>query len=81
MKPVNFKESNLTLKRPPSMTDAECAPLHIYQSMAGMVSCWRPTWRERLAILFGAPLWLWVLSERHPPVAVEIHNPFKSPFK
>lgn len=49
-------------------------PVHRYQD--AFVSCWKPTWRERLAILFGKPVWLGVSGDNHPPVYIEVHNPF-----
>lgn len=76
MTPSNFPQATSTLNRPQSMTDAECAPLHVHFTGSAFVSCWRPTWRERLAVLLGRPVWLWVIGYSHPPVALEVHNPF-----
>ncbi len=38
----------------------------------GIVSCWRPTWAERLSILFFGRAWLHVIAtpRTHPPVAL-----------
>lgn len=80
MQPIKFPQANLVLEKPSSMTDEECASLHVYRRQPGaaddLISCWRPSWRERLAILFGRPVWLWVFGRAHPPVAIEVHNPF-----
>lgn len=76
MKPSTFPQATALLHRPVSMTDKECASLWVHKTDGAFVSCWRPTWRERLAILFGCPLWLWVIGYSHPPVALEVHNPF-----
>lgn len=35
-----------------------------------LYSAWRPTWRERLRLIFGARLWIGVLSNRQPPLTV-----------
>jgi hypothetical protein len=83
MKPIKFPQSTGTLTRPPSMTDEECAPLpvHMCVNQDSIISCWRPSWRERLAVVFGCPVWLWVIGTggRHPPVAIEVENPFAEP--
>jgi hypothetical protein len=78
MKPIDFPQSDKLLTKPPSMTDEECSPLPVHCSSThnAMISCWRPTWRERLAIFFGKPVWLWVIGHGHPPVSVEVQSPF-----
>ena len=54
MRPVNFKESNFILHKPSSMTDKECG---------------KPTFRERLSILFFGKIWLSVFTGKtQPPV-------------
>lgn len=53
------------------MTDDECASLHVWSDGTQCVSCWRPTFKERLNILFGGKVWLGVLSGKtQPPVFV-----------
>lgn len=39
-----------------------------------MYSWWRPTWRERLALLFGHSVRLCVVGTSHPPVALEVER-------
>lgn len=40
-----------------------------------VVSCWRVPWRERLAILFGARIWLHVASgSTQPAVAMTVER-------
>lgn len=76
--PTKFDQQTGTLGRPPSMTEEECASLPVFRDEAQYLSCWRVSWRDRLKILFGAPLWLWVFSGGgHPPVAIETENPFE----
>jgi hypothetical protein len=72
MKPINFKEANKNLLKPESMTDEECGPLSIYTEGSYCISCWRPTFRERLSILLFGKVWLWVMGGKtQPPVSVE----------
>jgi len=72
MTPVKFKESNLILRKPDSMTDEECSSLEVYTDGMTCLSCWRMSFRERFrALLFGR-VWLWVVSgSTQPPVALE----------
>ncbi len=72
MTPAKFKESNLVLRKPDSMTDEECGSLEVYTDGMTCLSCWRMSFRERLrALLFGR-VWLWVVGgSTQPPVALE----------
>lgn len=70
MEPITFPESNTVLRRPPSMTEEECGSLDVYADGAGWVSCWRPSWRERLSVLLFGRVWLGVLGQSHPPMWV-----------
>lgn len=64
------------------MTDKECASLHVWSDGNQCVSCWKPTFKERLNILFGGKVWLGVLSGKtQPPVFVSGTRVFnKAPF-
>jgi len=71
MKPISFAQATGKLSRPPSMTEEECGdlPVHIYGGV--VTSCWKPTLRERLSILFYGHIWLYVYSGKtQPPVAL-----------
>jgi hypothetical protein len=71
MEPITFKQANVNLQKPPSMTDEECSPLPIFADGEQCISCWRPTWRERLSILLFGRVWLFVVMGRtQPPVAL-----------
>lgn len=72
MKPSNFKEATKTLQKPENMTDKECAPLSVYSDGKICVSCWKPSWKERLSILVFGKVWLGVLSgQTQPPVWID----------
>lgn len=77
MKPIDFKQSTKVLQKPSTMTDNECASLHVWSDGKQCVSCWNPTIKERLNILFGGKVWLGVLSGgTQPPVFVSGSNVF-----
>jgi hypothetical protein len=47
--------------------------LGIYHAEDGaLYSIWRPTWRERLSLIFGKPIVVGVLSNRQPPMTVQV---------
>lgn len=78
MKPIDFKQSTKVLQKPSTMTDKECASLHVWSDGKQCVSCWKPTLKERINILFGGKVWLGVLSGgTQPPVFVAGSNVFK----
>lgn len=77
MKPSDFPQATGTLSAPPGMDNCDPLKVHRAASHNAFISCWKPTWRERFAIFFGAPAWLWVYGERHPPVAIEVSDPFR----
>lgn len=69
MEPSTFPEKTRTLQPPPGMDN--CVPLDVYSDGLQCISCWRPTWRERLSVLFFGRVWLQVwFGESQPPVAV-----------
>jgi hypothetical protein len=71
MNPIGFPEANKTLTKPASMTDEECGPLEIFSGEGQCISCWRPSLRERLSVLFFGRVWLSIFSgETQPPVVV-----------
>lgn len=77
MKPINFKEATKVLQRPSTMTDAECASLHVWSDGNQCVSCWKPSFGERVRILFGGKVYLGVKGGgTQPPVFVTGENPF-----
>lgn len=70
MKPINFSEANTELKKPKSMTSDECQPLPVFRNGSQCISCWRPTWRERLSILIYGKVWLRIYGSDQPPVTI-----------
>lgn len=76
MKPLHFKEANVELKKPASMTDEECGSLWIYQSKHDeCISLWTVPFWQRLKFLFHGKLWLGVLSGKtQPPVWLDMNK-------
>ena len=69
MKPIKFKQANKNLLKPDSMTDEECSSLWVFTDGGQCVSCWKLSWKQRLAALFFGKVWLGVLSgSTQPPV-------------
>ena len=72
MKPIKFEEVNAELQKPPNMTDEECQPLPVFRDGEECISCWQPTWKERLSILIYGKVWLGVLfGKSQPPVRLK----------
>ena len=76
MKPIKFKQQNITYTKPKSMTDEECGSLPACKHENGIVSCWKMTLRERLKVLFTGIVWLGVASHVQPPVWFLVDKPF-----
>lgn len=83
MKPVNFKEVNKTLKKPESMTDAECQSLPVFYGEGQSISKWSLTVWERIKILFTGKIWMSVFSDNgtQPPVWLSAKYPFEKTTK
>lgn len=77
MNSTPFKEQTRVLGAPQGWdanANGPCLGLPVHIDEFGFKSRWQPTWRERIGILFGRPVWLWVVGSAHPPVALEVHK-------
>ncbi len=77
MTPVEFPEQNVVFAK----DQPEYLPLPAYvtdDSARTVISCWRFTWRERLKVFFGAPLWIRSMTFGGPlqPLLPEVNRPF-----
>jgi hypothetical protein len=73
MKAENFTQANRLLEAPSNWDSdkrGECQPLPIYHGGGLMVSCWSLSWLERLRVLFSGRLWLTIVGDVHPAVAL-----------
>lgn len=72
MTPIGFPEQTTSLL-PSGKTYSEdvlgVKLLPVWSNGEQCVSCWRPTWRERLSILVFGRVWLSVLSRHTQPPA------------
>lgn len=79
MKPTDFKQSTKVLQRLSTMAESECQSLPVWCDGKQCVSAWKPSFRERLNILFGGKVWLGVLSgNTQPPVFVTGNRVFNN---
>ena len=83
MKPIDFEQSTKVLQKPGTLSDAQCGALPVWCDGKQCVSCWEPSFKERIKILFGGNVWLGVLSGKtQPPVFVTGERVFeKAPIK
>ncbi len=54
------------------------APLPIFRDGEHTLSRWRLTWRERLGVLLGGSVYLWVITpfdKPYPPVRIQVEEP------
>ena len=61
MKPIDFPETNGVHAE----HQDEYLPLPTYtmrDTNGSVVSCWQFTWKEKLQVLFGKPLWLEIMT-------------------
>lgn len=74
MKPKDFKGSNRVLTAPKGMEN--CGNLYVATDGKTCVSCWKLSLIERLRILIGKPMWLYIISGgTQPPVSLEVETP------
>jgi hypothetical protein len=65
MKPINFKEKNITFAR--DQKEYQPLPAFIIKGSRGVViSCWNLTLRERVKVLFTGRVWVSLLSFNRP---------------
>lgn len=81
MNPTFFPQSNVTMHRPESMTDEECADLKVFADGSQVISAWRPTPNELVKINLGEPIFLFIMGPTMPPVWLSVDNPFSTPDK
>ena len=66
MKPINFISANKTLHG----HNENVAPLPVYQGQGMFISRWKADWRERLSVLIHGTIWVCIVGDKHPPLAI-----------
>ena len=79
MKPSEFKQQNILLVKPESMTDEECSSLPAFKYPGGIISCWKMSFWERLKVLFSGIVWVDIVGYTQPPIWLDVENPWKEP--
>jgi hypothetical protein len=82
MEACSFEESNVVLGRPQSMTDEQCGPLSVWRGVCAdgvprVISCFKLTKDELEQINRTGRVWLFVIGETMPPVALQTAHPWK----
>lgn len=67
--PDAFEGSNFTFHAPPGM-EKEVGSLPCYRQPGMTISCWKFGILSRLRFLCTGRIFLWLMSDTHPPVAV-----------
>lgn len=79
MKPVKFKNAREILGRPKDWNEdlhGPCGGLPVLRANSNIYSCWQPSFKERIKLLFGQPVMLIVAQPiTMPPVALEVGEP------
>ena len=83
MKHTHFEQANSTLSGGPAKkfaTQEAVADLPVCRvggPSSEIISCWKPSWKERLRIILGCRVWLRVATTTtHAPVSVEAVDPW-----
>lgn len=77
MIPIPFPEANKELL-PPSGQEDRCGSLVVYTDGDVCLSCWKPSWKEWLKLVFCGNVWVYVRSGRtQPPISITANDPFQ----
>lgn len=86
MLPVTFDKANFTFGKPASMTDEQCASLHVWKGecpvdgngtmMPVIISKWQPSKEDIEEINNGGAVYLSITGHGMPPVSLFTENPF-----
>lgn len=71
MKAINFSESTTTFG------GDNYLDLPAIYTNGRIISCWKPSFIERIKILFGQNIWLHIKGSTQPPVLLDVNNPFE----
>jgi hypothetical protein len=60
--PANWQES----------VHGPCVGLPVYMGEGEIISCWAPSWREIWRLIRGQRVWMTIVSNSQPPVALNV---------
>lgn len=74
MQPVNF-EGAIEIGKPKDMTDEQCMSIYAMKGVDEanfpyFLECWKPSYEDIQAINRGEPIWIKVVSNGLPPIAI-----------
>jgi len=70
---VYFNGANQHLGAPSNWDRQEpCDALWVQNDDGLCISCWRPSFIQRVMILIGRPVWLHVVGNKQPPVMLTV---------
>lgn len=71
MKPVpQFHPNAKTISGYDDIDNLDAVLVEYPSGRKGIISCWRPSWRELLHIVFRRRIYLAVLARQQPPVSL-----------
>jgi len=75
MKNLKFTQSNKVLQPPTGMVN--CEAMEVFYDGENCISKWKPNWKDRVKLLLGESIWVYVHSGKtQPPIALTVKNPF-----
>jgi len=75
--PIRNHLTNLEVGKPADWDEAtqgECLSLPVHRSEDGFYSWYSFSWLDRLRILFGVPLRLFIMMPQHPVISLEVQK-------
>lgn len=80
MNPVAFPEANITYAETQPEYQKLPSYLNPHDATGEVISCWKPSVRERIKLLFTGKVWVHSLTFCQPlqPLFVQVDKPFKS---
>ena len=72
MKPIDFPEQNIIFRG----TMENSCDMPAFRDENQVISCWDLTWRERLRLLLGKKIWLWIFAPVPPHTSIDTLSPF-----
>lgn len=77
MQPISMPHNNCVFHPPSNWNSDEygvCTSLHVSNYDGVLYSYFKPSWKEKLLILFGKPVRLCVSGSIQPPVALDCES-------